>query len=487
MTFADLVNKILNEATPDPRGLVSPSTFKAAVATRPDKDRGLQAGRDRPGLGGTGAQKMLRNAFRLLRNDDGFSSEVNGLLADYISKRKSISADAENTIRNNIANIDDKSADLDAYVTALDRHHSTEDKLANPDAIKKKIDKLKSEIEGKKAELKDVLDEIEFYAEDNEVLEQNLRKKLERIVKQAAEKLIDKLNTPHSEVEKVRSLGDIDQLVYTDENLEQDTTKLAVLMSLTDESPQNNILKKFLDLNLNKYEDYKRNLTAAGPLASIELNREFGRLPLSVFRSLYNASIKDSSVIKLLPMTAGAKALSTGFKGSQAGRKAVDPSLIQANKLLSSNFGSNEQGVAMRAKSLIKASAAGPKTATKLSQIVDDIISGVEGAPARFAAVIYGNDGPINESFNGLVEHYLTEAKKGARCTKVTGQQASSRSDKKYMRCARVDGKLKRIHYGDPNLRIKKSNPKKRKSFRARHKCSSAKPGTAKYYSCKNW
>jgi hypothetical protein len=79
------------------------------------------------------------------------------------------------------------------------------------------------------------------------------------------------------------------------------------------------------------------------------------------------------------------------------------------------------------------------------------------------------------------------QEKKGARCTKVTGQQASTRSDKKYMRCTRVNGKLKRVHYGDPNLRIKKSNPKKRKSFRARHKCSSAKPGTARYFSCKNW
>jgi len=83
-------------------------------------------------------------------------------------------------------------------------------------------------------------------------------------------------------------------------------------------------------------------------------------------------------------------------------------------------------------------------------------------------------------------ENIFTEGK-GARCTKVTGQQSSTRSDKKYMRCTRVDGKLKRVHYGDPNLRIKKSNAKKRKSFRARHKCSSAKPGTARYFSCKNW
>jgi len=77
--------------------------------------------------------------------------------------------------------------------------------------------------------------------------------------------------------------------------------------------------------------------------------------------------------------------------------------------------------------------------------------------------------------------------KAGARCTKVTKQQSSTRSDKKYMRCVRANGKLKRVHYGDPKLRIKKSNPKKRKAFRARHKCSSAKPGTAKALSCANW
>jgi len=93
----------------------------------------------------------------------------------------------------------------------------------------------------------------------------------------------------------------------------------------------------------------------------------------------------------------------------------------------------------------------------------------------------------VNSLLKEFTETFPVEEKKGARCTKVTGQQPSTRSDKKYMQCARVGGKLKRVHYGDPNLRIKKSNPKRRKSFRARHKCSSAKPGTAKYFSCKNW
>jgi len=73
-------------------------------------------------------------------------------------------------------------------------------------------------------------------------------------------------------------------------------------------------------------------------------------------------------------------------------------------------------------------------------------------------------------------------------CTKVTGQQQSSRSDKKYMRCVKTKTGYKRVHYGDPNLRIKKSNPKRRKSFRARHKCSQKKDKTTPgYWSCKNW
>lgn len=93
----------------------------------------------------------------------------------------------------------------------------------------------------------------------------------------------------------------------------------------------------------------------------------------------------------------------------------------------------------------------------------------------------------FEQVYSQLLNEEIIIEKKGSRCTKVTGQQSSTRSDKKYMRCTRVGGKLKRVHYGDPNRRIKKSNPKRRKSFRARHKCSSAKPGTAKYFSCKNW
>ena len=49
-------------------------------------------------------------------------------------------------------------------------------------------------------------------------------------------------------------------------------------------------------------------------------------------------------------------------------------------------------------------------------------------------------------------------------------------------------GNTKKVNFGDPNMRIKKSNPKRRKSFRARHNCDNPGPKTkARYWSCRKW
>lgn len=49
-------------------------------------------------------------------------------------------------------------------------------------------------------------------------------------------------------------------------------------------------------------------------------------------------------------------------------------------------------------------------------------------------------------------------------------------------------GNVVKVNFGDKKLKIKKSNPKRRKSFRARHKCSQKKDKTsAGYWSCKAW
>jgi len=59
---------------------------------------------------------------------------------------------------------------------------------------------------------------------------------------------------------------------------------------------------------------------------------------------------------------------------------------------------------------------------------------------------------------------------------------------KKFAVLAKKGSKVKLVRFGDPNMRIKKSSPARRKSFRARHKCSTAKDKfSARYWSCKKW
>ena len=49
-------------------------------------------------------------------------------------------------------------------------------------------------------------------------------------------------------------------------------------------------------------------------------------------------------------------------------------------------------------------------------------------------------------------------------------------------------GNVKKVNFGDPNMRIKKSNPARRRSFRARHNCDNPGPRTkARYWSCRKW
>jgi len=49
-------------------------------------------------------------------------------------------------------------------------------------------------------------------------------------------------------------------------------------------------------------------------------------------------------------------------------------------------------------------------------------------------------------------------------------------------------GNVKKVEFGDPNMRIKKNIPARRKSFRARHNCDNPGPRTrARYWSCRAW
>jgi hypothetical protein len=59
---------------------------------------------------------------------------------------------------------------------------------------------------------------------------------------------------------------------------------------------------------------------------------------------------------------------------------------------------------------------------------------------------------------------------------------------KAYAVLARQGNQVKKVTYGDPNMRVRTNNPERNRSFRARHSCNTAKDKlTPRYWSCQNW
>ncbi len=92
-------------------------------------------------------------------------------------------------------------------------------------------------------------------------------------------------------------------------------------------------------------------------------------------------------------------------------------------------------------------------------------------------------DAPIYETD---LEDILTEAKKGGKNVKLNSPFRTPGGPKKFAVYVKTPkGTVKKVTFGDPNLRIKNANKGRAKSFRARHKCDQKKDRTtAGYWSC---
>jgi|TARA_R110000796_G_scaffold153478_1_gene269998 hypothetical protein len=78
---------------------------------------------------------------------------------------------------------------------------------------------------------------------------------------------------------------------------------------------------------------------------------------------------------------------------------------------------------------------------------------------------------------------------RGEKFSAYNKPKRTPNKNKKFAVLAKKGNQTKLIRFGDPNMTIKKEQPKRKKSFRARHKCDTNPPDklTARYWSCKNW
>jgi hypothetical protein len=87
----------------------------------------------------------------------------------------------------------------------------------------------------------------------------------------------------------------------------------------------------------------------------------------------------------------------------------------------------------------------------------------------------------------GMAEGDVDEAKYQGREVPLGKKMAGDvKKSKVYVR--KPNGNIVKVNFGDKKMRIKKSNPARRKSFRARHNCANPGPRhKARYWSCRSW
>ena len=87
----------------------------------------------------------------------------------------------------------------------------------------------------------------------------------------------------------------------------------------------------------------------------------------------------------------------------------------------------------------------------------------------------------------GVAENDVDEAKYQGREVPLGKKMAGDvKKSKVYVR--KPNGNIVKVNFGDKKMRIKKSNPARRKSFRARHNCANPGPRhKARYWSCRSW
>ena len=105
-----------------------------------------------------------------------------------------------------------------------------------------------------------------------------------------------------------------------------------------------------------------------------------------------------------------------------------------------------------------------------------------------------GREGADEEEKGRIKDKYLKkedadvdEAKYQGREVPLGKKMAGDvKKSKVYVRNPK--GNVVKVNFGDKKMKIKKSNPARRKSFRARHNCANPGPRhKARYWSCRSW
>ena len=137
---------------------------------------------------------------------------------------------------------------------------------------------------------------------------------------------------------------------------------------------------------------------------------------------------------------------------------------------------------------------------TNPSSVRPNVSSPEQWAMARvnsFLRIVSGSKSPKHDKDLLPASHASSSKKSDEEVTKAEYQgekvtlnkpRRIKGGNKKFEVFVQSGGKIKRVAFGDPNMEIRRDDPKARANFRSRHSCDTKKDKTtAGYWSCRMW
>lgn len=443
--------------------------------------------------------KLLSKAFQLLKNDDVFADQMKGIMKGFEKNRRQISAYQESVIKSKPKHIDNLWGRINRLITIINS------KQNDPDIgkFKEELVKFKGIKDEAQAELDSVYDQIEGVSKENEEIDASYLEQMLAVIRDTAKRLYKKqveelLINPEENKMRTIPINELDIKMFEKQIDKDAQTQLQLLNMLLSEDSSTNPLTLFLDLQKRNYDEYKNNFfeVKRGDNYSISIEQLYRSLPLFKMISYFYNVIMKSPMISL--NTKQKKRIKSIVGGDD---------MIQRLEAVKNE----KEWEELRTDLLqyIKKQKIDTDRKKMLSDIAKGSFQPIRGRASAAVKIISAlKAAAITESFDELAASYINECnidvndflidlqevkvlmEKSKKCTGPTQKASSNRKGKKWTKCARQpDGSYKRIHWGQAGVRVtgKSGNTKRKKSFKKRHGCSSAKPGTPKFMACRDW
>ena len=130
----------------------------------------------------------------------------------------------------------------------------------------------------------------------------------------------------------------------------------------------------------------------------------------------------------------------------------------------------------------------------RANELLNSIKSELECPPAtqeEIVDTVWGEESVIDYVYYDLYDedNELMSSEKDGKKVTLNKPFRTSNGPKKFSVYVKNDkGNVVKVNFGDPNMEIKRDDPARRKSYRARHNCDNPGPKwKANYWSCKMW